>query len=182
MMQYIKTHYPIIAEQFKQLKSNQQKSRLNINSQHATMSMVETPWLLLMQRDDEKLNALASLFSENILKNTDLLAYNISTYQLKNGAFSWFKSGPENLNISIRVLEILGKVYQLDENLLSNEMENIAKKLINYLDNSFNAHKQDEFTTLNYLYARSLWHSLHPISKQNLDGLKSSVNKTLNNG
>src|SRR5690606_24593450 len=92
---------------------------------------------------------------------------------LENGGLSWLEGGEANTAISIRILEIMGKVQLLDKSLISQGMRERARTLVRYLDNdsSIFSKKSSDQQILNYLYARQYWNGTFGIPEATLQKL-----------
>ncbi|MFD2970262.1 alpha-2-macroglobulin family protein [Sphingobacterium bambusae] len=165
MVQYIQQHYPAIANYFSALRSQQTESKLSENSALTELSAEEMPWIRDIKRDSEKLAALSKLFDENNTFEIAEIEKKLLKQQLETGAFPWFEGGRANAYISIRLLEIWGKVLKLDHRLVSNDMRKIAEKLTKYLDKDslIVDEKASASMALDYLYARHYWQGLYPL-------------------
>lgn len=179
MVQYIGNHYPAIAEYFKKIKANETKSRLEANEALHELKMQEMPWLRDIQGDEKKLHALAALFNSNIQSDINLLENKLAKAQLSNGAFPWFEGGNADTHISIRILEIVGKVLYLDKSLVNADLQAQMKRLTTYLDadTTIFEEKASAELALDYLYARHLWNGYFKLAKDISDQLNKKIAK-----
>ncbi len=165
MARYIQKHYPAIANYFSTLDSKDFKGKLEENSTLSELTQEEMPWLRDIKSDAERRKAIAALFSGNIQQEIIELEKKLTKSQSANGAFPWFEGGKANTYISIRILEILGKVLHLDHTLVSSTMRQSAEKLVHFLDRDSSLFdvKTSSLQALDYLYARQYWNGLyHP--------------------
>lgn len=165
MVQYIQKHYPAIASYFNALQAKQTESKLSENSKLSELTAEEMPWIRNIKHDEEKLQALSKLFDSNNTFEINEIEKKLRAQQLKTGAFPWFEGGRANTPISIRLLEIWGKVLKLDKDLVSADMRQIARKLTQYLDqdSSIFDKKSNMTTVLDYLFSRHYWQGLYPL-------------------
>lgn len=177
MVQYIGNHYPAIADYFKEIKAKETKSRLEENASLNELKMQEMPWLRDIQGDEKKLQALAELFNSNIDAELKQLESKLANAQLANGAFPWFEGGDSNTQISIRILEIFGKVLYLDKSLINAPVQDQMKRLTIYLDADSNIYKEKASAelALDYLYARHFWNGYFKLSKATSDKLNKKI-------
>lgn len=179
MVQYIGKNYPAISEYFKTIKSRETKSRLEENAELSELKLQEMPWLRDIQHDDKRIDQLAELFNSNIGSELNSLEQKLIRSQLDNGAFPWFEGGKEDQHISIRILEIVGKVYNLDPTLVDSDLNGSMKKLAGYLDKEREITKPNSSATLalDYLYARHFWNSELKVPEDNKQVLKTKIAK-----
>ncbi|MGJ1269294.1 MG2 domain-containing protein [Sphingobacterium spiritivorum] len=180
MIQYVQKYYPAISDYFKALDQENSKGKLEENTKLSSLTQEEMPWLRDVKGEQQKLKALAKLFHSDIASELNDLEKKITKNQLPNGAFSWFEGGKENTDISIRILEIFGKVLYLDKTLVSNTIQNSSKKIVSYLDQEKNliSEKSNVEQTLNYLFARHYWNAYTPGNKTELEKLSSTLAKS----
>ncbi len=177
MVEYISKHYPAIATYFKEIKARDTQGRLEANSSLASLTLQEMPWLRDVQGDEKKLQALADLFNSNLQSQLRDLESKLFQSQLENGAFPWFQGGKANTDISVRILEVTGKVLRLDISLVNAGMQQRMQRLLTYLDADtviFKPKASSE-TALNYLYARHYWNGLTPLSAEQAQKLKAKI-------
>lgn len=177
MVQYIGNHYPAIVDYFKEIKAKETKSRLEENASLNELKMQEMPWLRDIQGDEKKLQALAELFNSNIDAELKQLESKLAKAQLANGAFPWFEGGNSNTQISIRILEVFGKVLYLDKSLINAPVQDQMKRLTIYLDADSNIYKEKASAelALDYLYARHFWNGYFKLSKETSDKLNKKI-------
>lgn len=158
-IQYIQKHYPTISTYFNTLDTANISSSLREKASTNELSLAEMPWLRSIVNEEEKLKQLASLFNNNNIKG-DLkqLEARLNKLQKNDGSFVWFDGGNTNLAISIRLLEIFGKVYRLDSTFLSSDNQKMILKLKSYLnqDNSF-VESTSYNQIIDYAYAHQYW-------------------------
>ncbi|MFL5788858.1 MAG: alpha-2-macroglobulin family protein [Flavisolibacter sp.] len=113
-------------------------SELQKNQELKSILLEETPWVLEAKSEEQQKKNIALLFDLVRLKNE--LAANLEKLkgmQLYNGAFAWFKGGPEDRFITQYIISGIGHLRKLSgipENQVG-EMNAIVKSGINYLDN-----------------------------------------------
>ncbi|MGY5252037.1 alpha-2-macroglobulin family protein [Sphingobacterium spiritivorum] len=180
MIQYVQKYYPAISDYFKALDQENSKGKLEENTKLSSLTQEEMPWLRDVKGEQQKLKALAKLFHSDIASELNDIEKKITKNQLPNGAFSWFEGGKENTDISIRILEIFGKVLYLDKTLVSNTIQNSSKKIVSYLDQDKNliSEKSNVEQTLSYLFARHYWNAYTPGNKTELEKLSSKLAKS----
>ena len=161
MVQYMEKNYPEIATYFKTLDKDQNKSKLEENSSLSELKQEEMPWLRAIKSEKEKLAAIATLFNSDIHGEIKAVEKKILQNQIDEGGFSWLQGGKVDSRISIRMLEIVGKVLHLDHNLVDSDMRDAMKGLTQYLDqdSSIFSPKASVELALSYLYARHYWTS-----------------------
>ncbi len=161
MVQYIEKNYPEIATYFKTLDKNQNKSKLEENSSLSALKQEEMPWLRAIKNEKEKLAAIATLFNSDIQGEINSVEKKMFQNQIAEGGFSWLQGGKVDNLISIRMLEIVGKVLHLDHSLVGSDMRHAMEGLTQYLDqdSSIFSPKASVELALSYLYARHYWTS-----------------------
>lgn len=180
MVQYIQKHYPAIAHYFNNLQEQETGSKLRENSQLSELTAEEMPWLRAIQSDEKRLQALAVLFDKSSAVEINEIEKKLRKQQLENGAFPWFDGGRANTDISIRLLEIWGKVWKLDQGLVSKEMRQVALKLTQYLDTTSNVYSDQASSTiaLDYLFSRHYWHVLYPLAENQQASLANKISQS----
>ncbi|SKB92950.1 TonB-dependent outer membrane receptor, SusC/RagA subfamily, signature region [Sphingobacterium nematocida] len=161
MVQYMEKNYPEIATYFKTLDKDQNKSKLEENSSLSELKQEEMPWLQAIKSEKEKLAAIAALFNSDIHGEIKAVEKKILQNQIDEGGFSWLQGGKVDNRISIRMLEIVGKVLHLDHSLVDSDMLDAMEGLTQYLDqdSSIFSPKASVELALSYLYARHYWTS-----------------------
>lgn len=180
MVRYIQKHYPALSDYFAKLNQENVKGRLEENSTLNELTIEEMPWLRDIQGEETKRKAIAQLFGSNLQADINDLEKKISKSQLNGGAFPWFEGGKSNTAISIRILEITGKVLQLDHTLVSNTVRQSMQKLITSLDKDstlFDS-KRHTLQVLDYLYARHYWNGLYKLNESTLKKLSNELLKS----
>lgn len=180
MARYIQKHYAVLSDYFVALDQENIKGRLEENSSLNELTIEEMPWLRDIQSEETKRKAIAQLFGSNIQADINDLEKKIGKTQLNDGAFPWFEGGKSNTAISIRILEITGKVLQLDHTLISNTMRQSMQKLITSLDKDstlFDS-KRHTMQVLDYLYARHYWNGLYKLDETILKKLNNELLKS----
>src|SRR5690606_26329852 len=119
MVKYIQKNYPAIAAYFQAIGNNNTKGKLEENVSLGELSLEEMPWLRDALNEQKRLKAVAQLFDANVQQHINDLERKMVKNQLENGGFTWFEGGEANTAISIRILEIMGKVQLLDKSLIS---------------------------------------------------------------
>ncbi|MGE8378647.1 MAG: alpha-2-macroglobulin family protein, partial [Sphingobacterium sp.] len=182
MAQYIQLHYPAVTDYFKKLDVDTKKGRLEENSGLNEFKMEEMPWLRDIQGDAERLKKIAAFFGTDIQAEINAVEQKIRNNQSTDGSFSWFDGGQANTEISIRMLEIIGKVLYLDKSLVNNDIRAMASKLTQYLDRdpAIFSPKASTDMGIDYLFARRYWTEFNPIPKDSLQLLQRKlVNSSL---
>ncbi|MHC8947905.1 alpha-2-macroglobulin family protein [Sphingobacterium hungaricum] len=166
-LKHIHDTYPQIAAYFASVNKSEAQSKLSENTAAAsTLSIEEMPWLRSTRNDEERLNGLAELFaSDGIDAELKALESKLKKAQKNDGSMPWFEGSTTNQAISARVLEIIGKAKALNPNLISEEMNAIAKNLSSYLDQELPlVIKEKSFSNfVDMLYARAYFKEL-PLS------------------
>lgn len=182
MAQYIQLHYPAITDYFRKLDIRSTKGRLEENSSLDEFKMEEMPWLRDIQGDRERLKAIAAFFNADIQSEISTIEQKIKNNQSRDGSFAWFDGGQANTEISIRILEIIGKVLYLDRTLISSDMRDLVLKLTQYLDRDPDifSSKASVDLGIDYLFARRYWTEFSPIPQDSLQFLQRKlVNSSL---
>jgi len=180
VLQYMEKHYPAISNYFKSIDSKEMKGNLESNAALKDIKLEEMPWIRQIENDQEKLKQLAKLFQSDITSELLEIEKKIMDNQLSSGGFSWFKGGRVDTYMSIRILEVFGKVLQLDKSLIEPSLMQKSKNLIDFLDKDtvvFNP-KSGAYMALNYLHARHYWTAYKTIPKDNLSKLKPRLLNT----
>ncbi|MBE8715452.1 alpha-2-macroglobulin family protein [Sphingobacterium hungaricum] len=166
-LKHIHDTYPQIAAYFASVNKTAAQSKMSENTAAAsTLSIEEMPWLRSIKNDEERLNGFAELFaSDGIDAELKALESKLKKAQKNDGSMPWFEGSTANQTISARVLEIIGKAKALDPNLISEEMNAIAKNLSSYLDQELPlVIKEKSFSNfVDMLYARAYFKEL-PLS------------------
>lgn len=177
MAQYIQLHYPAVTDYFKKLNVDTRKGRLEENSSLNEFKMEEMPWLRDVQGDAERLKKIAAFFGTDIQAEINTVEQKIRNNQSADGSFPWFDGGEPNTEISIRMLEIIGKVLYLDKSLVNSDIRAMASKLTQYLDRdpAIFSPKSSTDMGIDYLFARRYWTEFNPIPKDSLQLLQSKL-------
>ncbi|GAA4135999.1 alpha-2-macroglobulin family protein [Sphingobacterium kyonggiense] len=180
VLQYMEKHYPAISNYFKSIDSKKMKGNLESNAALKDIKLEEMPWIRQIENDQEKLKQLAKLFQSDISSELQEIEKKIMDNQLSSGGFSWFKGGRADTYMSIRILEVFGKVLQLDKSLIEPSLMQKSQNLMDFLDKDtivFNP-KSGAAMALNYLHARHYWTAYRTIPKDNLNKLKPRLLNT----
>lgn len=180
MVEYIGKNFPAIATYFKSLNPTEANGRLEDNATLSLLKLEEMPWLRDIQHDEAKLKAIAQLFSSRMQQELKSIEQKISKNQMPSGGYAWFDGGKENIYISTRILEVMGKALLLDHTLINANMKAIAQKLVTYLDSDstiFNP-KYNYHNALDYLYARHYWNGTNPLDKQKVEKIQAVLQKS----
>lgn len=180
MARYIQKNYPAISNYFVTLNQENTKGRLEENSSLSELTLEEMPWLRDIQGEESRRRAIARLFGSNIQADISDLERKLSKSQLPDGHFPWFEGGKPNTAISIRILEITGKVLQLDHTLVSSTMRQSMQKLTTALDKDstlFDS-KRHSMQVLDYLYARQYWNGLYTLDHAVVQKLNNDLQKS----
>ncbi|WP_313191141.1 alpha-2-macroglobulin family protein [Sphingobacterium sp.] len=179
MVQYIGKHYPAISDYFRSIKVKDSKSRLEENAQLNELKLQEMPWLRDIQHDSKRLEALAELFNSDIETELKGIEQKLLRGQLDNGSFPWFEGGKSDTHISMRILEVVGKVFYLDHSLVNPQMNGSMRRLSTYLDqdSSITREKASANIALDYLYARHFWNSEVKVPQKNGNILRTKIAK-----
>lgn len=177
MLQYIQQHYPAIRTYFDGIDPDEVDSKLEENSKLSELLTEEMPWVRQIQQDKEKIKSLAQLFRTNFAQDIISLEKKLEKAQLDNGAFPWFDGGKADTHISLRLLEIFGKVAKLDPLLIKGNISNISNKLIHYLDQDTSIYQEKASTdlVLDYLYIRALWNGQHTLPASRTEQLRRHI-------
>ena len=179
MVQYIGKHYPAISDYFRTIKVKDTKNRLEENAQLNELKLQEMPWLRDIHHDSKRLEALAELFNSNIESELKGIEHKLLRGQLDNGSFPWFEGGKSDTHISMRILEVVGKVFYLDHSLVNPQMNGSMRRLATYLDqdSSITREKASANIALDYLYARHFWNSEVKVPEKNSKALRTKIAK-----
>ncbi len=95
----------------------------------------ETPWVLEAKSEAEQKRNLALLFDLNMLQQ-DKLNYIRLLRQIQNadGGFPWYPKGRSNRYITQNILETLGKLRALGVDLKNEQLENILRRAMRYVN------------------------------------------------
>lgn len=181
LLQYIRRNYPAVSNYFKTIQTDSLRSNLDENSALSELLNEEMPWLRQIQHDKKKVAAIAELFGSDIAADMKSLEQKLQNAQMEAGAFSWFAGGKADTRISVRVLEIFGKIAQLDATLVSAGVQRMAQNLTSYLDQDSSIFGPNANTSqvLDYLYARSFWTDRSmDLSEDKVRILRSHVNSS----
>ncbi|MFM2359057.1 MAG: hypothetical protein RLY16_1050, partial [Bacteroidota bacterium] len=133
----------------------------------------ETPWLLAAKNDDAKMQQLATLMDRKRLQaEQGRLLLKLQELQNDNGAFSWFKGGPNDLYITQYILSGIGHLVAIKAiNLQGNStLAGVVKKALQFADKQLKESHQKLLankkeiknhipysTSVQFLYMRSLF-------------------------
>ncbi|WP_431136314.1 MG2 domain-containing protein [Psychroserpens mesophilus] len=146
-------------------------SNLEKNEELKSILIQETPWLRDAQSETEQKKRIALLFDLNKM-NYELEAAKrkLKTNQMPNGAWPWFKGGPENRYITQHIITGFAHLENLKVEVGDHSVNDMLDKAIAYLDTEFvkeyndirkynsNADLSKDHLTntqLQYLYLRS---------------------------
>lgn len=159
IIQYLQKNYPAISTYFSTLDSTNITSSMREKASFNELSLEEMPWLRSVVNDEEKLKQLALLFnSQNSKGELQQLEERLNRLQKNDGSFVWFEGGSANLYISTRLLEIFGKVYRLDNTLISKDNQKMISKLKSYLNQGDLINATTPYAQIiDYAYAHQYW-------------------------
>ncbi|MFD2743636.1 MULTISPECIES: alpha-2-macroglobulin family protein [Sphingobacterium] len=177
MVQYIKNKYPAIANYFNTIDLNKAESKLENNSNLGEILATEMPWMRQITQDKEKVKYLATLFKTDLESEIRLLEQKLQRNQLESGAFSWFEGGKSDISISLRLLEIFGKVNKLDATLIASSIQKISEKIMQFADQdtAIYGQKAATNTVIDYLYIRSLWNDRYILPAAKVEQLRKHI-------
>ncbi|TKG97227.1 alpha-2-macroglobulin [Puteibacter caeruleilacunae] len=175
-------NHPNIEEVFNAWKkSGSLKSALETNEDLKSVMISESPWFRDLQSDKENQARLANLFDRENVKSFQLQAISkLKELQDNSGGFPWFAGGNESVFITQHIVAGFGHLIKLD--VLARRdlrIEPILKKALGYMDREF-VERYERFAkfakdttdvslshyVLHYLYARSFFKDIYPISKK----------------
>ena len=186
---HIANSNPRIREVFDQwANSDALLSNLEKNQELKSLLIQETPWLRDAQSETEQKKRIGLLFNLNKMKNEQQSALNkLVQNQNSNGAWSWFKGGPDNRYITQHIITGMGHLNKLtdseandtnDLSILFNSKSEMIEKAIEYLDDEFVAEYEqmkkytsniddDHLSThqVHYLYMRSFFPEIETSKK-----------------
>ncbi|GAB2635478.1 hypothetical protein GCM10026987_37160 [Belliella aquatica] len=115
--------------------SSSDHSNLNIDDKISAILLQESPWVKSFESDEVKKEKLARLLDTLRLKDQiEIDSKKLAEFQKVDGSFAWFKgSRGSNIPMTMHVLEVLGKLSQLDNNLLSGDLRQIAEKALEFV-------------------------------------------------
>ncbi|MCL7989316.1 MG2 domain-containing protein [Sphingobacterium sp. lm-10] len=180
MIQYINKKYPAIATYFSRPDPDDTESKLESNSNLSELLITEMPWVRQIQNDRQKVRSLATLFNSDLESEILLLERKLTGNQMENGAFSWFEGGKSDLSISLRLLEIFGKVNKLDAKLINPSIQGISEKIMQFADQDTAIYGSKAATNLvlDYLYTRSLWNDRQVLPAAQVEQLRKHIDLT----
>ncbi|GGH26153.1 alpha-2-macroglobulin [Sphingobacterium alkalisoli] len=180
MLQYIRKHYPAISTYFNSINPDEVDSKLEENSKLSELLAEEMPWLRQIRNDKQKVKSLAKLFKTDFASDIRALEAKLEKAQLENGAFSWFEGGKSDTHMSLRLLEVFGKVGKLDQSLINDRIATISDKLIHFLDQDTSIYRAKAATSLvlDYLYVRALWNERHVLPAAKTEQLRKHIDLT----
>lgn len=128
--------YPQIEQTFNTWKtqgSDALKSSLTKNEELKNMLLTETPWVIDAINEQDQKASIARFFDKNLLTNElSNIIRKIKERQTTNGGYSWIPGGRDNLQITLYVLETIGK---LDHLKINHEFDaNYTKRALKYVD------------------------------------------------
>jgi uncharacterized protein YfaS (alpha-2-macroglobulin family) len=168
--------HPSIAQTLAQWQSTNSPallSNLQKNQELKSTLLQETPWVLEAQQETEQKNRIAQLLNRDKLQSEKQKIFQqITDMQRNDGAFSWFKGGPDNRYITQYIVSGIGHLFQLGVLDASEQAmwKPIVTKGLQYLDQrmqedyvelkknkQFRKSNQLQPTILQYLYLRSFF-------------------------
>ncbi|MDO1513565.1 alpha-2-macroglobulin family protein [Maribacter confluentis] len=114
-------------------------SNLEKNQELKSLLIQETPWLRDAQSEKEQKKRIGLLFNLNKMKNEEGIALRkLTQNQNSNGAWAWFKGGPDNRYITQHILTGFGQLKHLNISALNKTNNNrIIINALEYLDTEF---------------------------------------------
>ena len=158
-------------------QDNKTKSELvsNLQNNKALRGAIfeETPWVMDAIEESAQKKKIATRFdSTKIFNDIENSIEQLIALQRYNGAFSWFKGGPEDRELTQYIIAGIGQLIKLNtiENFEKQNIKRIVDKAIPYLDKKilekYNriaknkvliAKNNLEEATIHYLYLRSFY-------------------------
>ncbi len=152
---------------------NELVSNLQNNKALRSAILEETPWVMDAIEESTQKKKIAALFdSTKIFNEIENSIEQLIALQRPNGAFSWFKGGPEDRDLTQYIITGIGQLSKLNaiENFEKQNIKRIVDKAIPYLDKKilekYNriaknkvliAKNNLEEATIHYLYLRSFY-------------------------
>ncbi|HNP53772.1 MAG TPA: alpha-2-macroglobulin family protein, partial [Ferruginibacter sp.] len=148
-------------------------SNLQKNQDLKSTLLQETPWVLQAQQESEQKNRIAQLLDRDKLQaEKQKIFQQLTDMQRSDGAFSWFKGGPDNRYITQYILSGIGHLFQIGTLDASEQAmwKPVVTKGLQYLDQKmqedymelkknkkFRQSNQLHPGILQYLYMRSFF-------------------------
>ncbi len=130
------------------------------------------PWLQLQKYTaNHQLQLIKLLDTLNAKQQIETILKELLALQNTDGGFTWFKGGRTDKYISEYLLQVFGKITQLQ--IIKNDaLITGVKKLINYVDEANNSNPT---ISTNYMYARSFWVAEFALSETNKGVIKKFI-------
>ena len=169
------------------------ESNLEKDAQLKITALEATPWLNNAAGETARIRSLQKYFdTSDLLSQIDFKIKSLQNLQKPDGGWSWFEGMKSSSYITAEVLNILG--YLKSKNLLTFELEQMAKKGVRYYDSTItNLYEKNKklnvYASINYFYTRDklelpMSGKLKSIKKETFDSIVSQwkhwdiVNKT----
>jgi len=160
---YIIKKNPVIKkvfEQWKNLGSDAFLSNLEKNMELKSLLIEETPWLRQAENEAERKKRIALLFDMNQLEyQQSKNLQSLKQLQLQDGSFPWMSGLRTDRFISQHILAGLGQLNKLGINDNHSEMNNIRKKLLDFVDKQLSFQNEQKQLNLHAWYASSYFNS-----------------------
>ncbi len=153
------------------LNAKRSASPLLNNQELKNVLIEETPWAAEARTEADRTARLAQLFDLNRIEaETQSALQQLSDMQSQTGAFTWFKTAPDDPNMTAHILAGLGKLQKLGVVFDPEKRNRIVDRALLYVDGEVirtheklkkgRAKMNDNhlsYSILQYLYARSFY-------------------------
>ncbi len=150
-------------------------SMLQRNQDLKQALLSSTPWMMDAQSDTERMTRLALLFDRREIDIvTNRAIENLKKLQQSNGGWAWTaKTSEASEWVTLRILNLMGRLKQLNYLPVNNELEAMIEKGITYIDSltATRYRKNPKGNYLDYTYIRDYYPEtrLPSINRQIID-------------
>jgi uncharacterized protein YfaS (alpha-2-macroglobulin family) len=130
---------PKITDTFRQWQQsgNALQSNLEKDEELKNLLLTETPWVLEAKSESAQKQRIAELFDANRQADNRRQAMEkLSSLQLNNGAFTWFKEMGEDRFLTQYILEGMARLTRMGAESYSDNEQEMIRKALRYTDQS----------------------------------------------
>ena len=150
---------PKIADTFRQWQQsgNALQSNLEKDEELKNLLLTETPWVLEAKSESAQKQRIAELFDTNRQADNRRQAMEkLSSLQLSNGAFSWFKGMSEDRFLTQYILEGMARLTRMGAESYSDKEQEMIRKALRYTDQCM-AHDFDDMKKYDKEWKKRKW-------------------------
>jgi len=164
LAEYIAKSNPKIKKVFDQwMQTGALKSNLEKNKDLKSVTLMETPWVLEAQRENQAKQNISLLFQENTLRdNLNSSFYKLKSNQNPDGSWSWFPGCKPSPYITMYIVAGFGKLKHLGVDVDLSLLPRALAYLDSLLKKYYIDFRANNYEAAMYLYCRSFFMEQYP--------------------